>query len=76
MSDNQTGGLSAGELEALKSKKLPELQVIAKSVGVKRVTGVKKQDLVELIKQFSGVGESNESAAPKRQRKRIAERTY
>tara|TARA_R110000868_G_scaffold37111_10_gene131552 strand:- start:38950 stop:40641 length:1692 start_codon:yes stop_codon:yes gene_type:complete len=74
MSDNQTGGLSAGELEALKSKKLPELQVIAKSVGVKRVTGVKKQDLLELIKQSSNVGESNESAAPKRQRKRIVKR--
>lgn len=54
MSDNQTDGISAGELESLDSKKLSELQTIAKSVGVKRVSGVKKQDLIDQIKQSSG----------------------
>lgn len=54
MSDNQTDSISAGELESLNSKKLSELQSIAKSVGVKRVTGVKKQDLIDQIKQSSG----------------------
>ncbi len=73
MSDNTTGRLSAEELESLSSKKLPELQVIAKSVGVKRVTGVKKGDLIERIKEQTGNGSLPENSdAPKRKRKRIA----
>ncbi len=72
MSDNQTGGLSAGELESLKSKKLPELQIIAKSVGVKRVTGVKKQELIDRITELSGGRDSDQQSSPKRKRIRIA----
>ena len=37
------------EIAALKSKKLPELQEIAKAVGVKRITGQKKLDLIYKI---------------------------
>ena len=37
------------EIAALKSKKLPELQEIAKAVGVKRITGQKKLDLIYQI---------------------------
>ena len=49
MSDNQTAGISAKELESIESKKLGELQVIAKSIGIKRVTGVRKKDLIDQI---------------------------
>ncbi|MBO6523962.1 MAG: transcription termination factor Rho [Balneolaceae bacterium] len=73
MSDNTTGRLSSEELESLSSKKLPELQVIAKSVGVKRVTGVKKSDLIDRIKEQAGNNTSSVNGdAPKRKRKRIA----
>ena len=51
MSDNQTVNITAGELVSLEKKKLPELQTIAKALGIKRVTGVKKQDLIDQIKE-------------------------
>lgn len=53
MSDNQTVNLTAGELESLEKKKLPELKILAKMIGVKRVTGVKKQDLIDNIREVS-----------------------
>jgi transcription termination factor Rho len=53
MSENQTVNLTAGELESLEKKKLPELQTLAKMVGVKRVTGIKKKDLIEKIRETS-----------------------
>ncbi|MFD0860640.1 transcription termination factor Rho [Sungkyunkwania multivorans] len=37
------------EISELKEKKLPELQEIAKEIGVKRITGLKKLDLVYKI---------------------------
>ena len=37
------------EIESLKSKKLSELQEIAKSVGVRRLTGLKKMELIYQI---------------------------
>lgn len=70
MSDNQTGKLSAGELESIQSKKLPELQVIAKSVGIKRVTGIKKQDLINQIREIADKSGAKVDA-PKRQRIRV-----
>jgi transcription termination factor Rho len=51
MSDNETAGLTAGELESLEGKKLHELQTIAKSVGIKRVTGIRKVHLIENIRE-------------------------
>lgn len=50
MSDNETAGITAGELESLEGKKLHELQKIAKSIGIKRVTGIRKADLIENIR--------------------------
>tara|TARA_B100000963_G_scaffold165154_1_gene143390 strand:- start:12367 stop:13896 length:1530 start_codon:yes stop_codon:yes gene_type:complete len=37
------------ELAKLKSKKLPELQEIAKTIGLKRITGLKKLELIDQI---------------------------
>ena len=37
------------EIAALKSKKLPELQEIAKTIGLKRITGLKKLELIDKI---------------------------
>lgn len=50
MSDNETAGLSAGEINSLEERKLHELQQIAKSVGIKRVTGKRKITLIEEIR--------------------------
>ena len=52
------------EIADLKSKKLPELQEIAKQIGVKRVTGLKKMDLIyQIIDQAA----SQPTAIPKAQ---------
>jgi transcription termination factor Rho len=51
MSDNETAGNTAGELESLEGKKLHELQTIAKSLGIKRVTGIRKVQLIENIRE-------------------------
>ena len=40
------------ELATLKTKKLLELQEIAKKIGIKRITGLKKLDLVYQIVDF------------------------
>ena len=40
------------EIATLKSKKLTELQEMAKSLGVKRITGLKKLDLIYQIIDF------------------------
>ena len=37
------------EIATLKSKKLPELHEIAKALGVKRITGLKKMELIYQI---------------------------
>lgn len=63
MSDNQAHVLSAEELSLLDKKKLHELQTLAKSVGVRRVTGVKKQDLIDQIRELSGAGSAPEHVA-------------
>ncbi len=78
MSDNQTSGISAEELESIESKKLGELQVIAKSVGIKRVTGVRKSDLIDQIRDKAGsatqtslpLADSKESPLRKRKPRR------
>ena len=53
MSSLTNDGYSWNDPEQLKSKKLPDLQAIAKSVGVKRVTGLKKQLLIDAILEAS-----------------------
>lgn len=57
------------EIASLKSKKLPELQEIAKSIGIKRVTGLKKMDLIYQIidqaaTQPTGSGENISESKP------------
>ena len=37
------------EIASLRTKKLPELQEMAKTIGVKRITGLKKMDLIYQI---------------------------
>lgn len=59
MSDNQTAGIPAGELESLEGKKLHELQTIAKSIGIKRVTGIRKVQLIESIREKAQSSESS-----------------
>ncbi|MTI87977.1 MAG: transcription termination factor Rho [Balneolaceae bacterium] len=51
MSDNQTAGITAGDLDSLEKKKLHELQTFAKSLGIKRVTGIRKAQLIENIRE-------------------------
>jgi transcription termination factor Rho len=71
MSDNETAGISAGELESLEGKKLHELQKIAKSVGIKRVTGVRKAQLVEEIRnKATNQGDPDESRKQKEEQGR------
>ncbi|MEX0846083.1 MAG: transcription termination factor Rho [Balneolaceae bacterium] len=60
MSDNETAGITAGELESLEGKKLHELQTIAKSVGIKRVTGVRKVQLIEQIREAARADNASE----------------
>jgi transcription termination factor Rho len=53
------------EISELKSKKLPDLQGIAKSIGVKRITGLKKMDLIyQIIDHVSANPESIKSSDP------------
>ena len=51
MLDKLNASISAKELESIEKKKLSELQVIAKSIGIKRVTGVRKSDLIDQIRE-------------------------
>jgi len=60
MSSLTNDGYSWNDPEQLKSKKLPDLQAIAKSVGVKRVTGLKKQLLIDAILEASAGHASNQ----------------
>ena len=53
------------EISELKSKKLPDLQVVAKSIGVKRITGLKKMDLIYQIIDFVSANPNAIKKAPK-----------
>ncbi len=50
------------EIATLKTKKLPELQEIAKKIGVKRIAGLKKLDLIYQIVDFIASKPDNEPA--------------
>ena len=65
MSDIQTGEISTEDLENLEKKKLGELQTLAKSLGVKRVTGIRKQALIDQIKIHAGQATMNREAEKK-----------
>ena len=51
------------EIATLKTKKLPELQEIAKKIGVKRIAGLKKLDLIYQIVDFIASRPDDEVAA-------------
>ena len=51
------------EIATLKTKKLPELQEIAKSIGLKRITGLKKMDLIYQIIDY--IASNPKETAPK-----------
>ena len=54
------------EIATLKTKKLPELQEIAKNIGVKRITGLNKLDLIYQIVDFiASKPEEEATPAPK-----------
>ena len=55
------------EIATLKTKKLPELQEIAKKIGIKRIAGLKKLDLIYQIVDFiaSKPDEETKSEPPK-----------
>jgi len=53
MSDKQANGISTEDLSELDKKKLHELQVLAKSIGIKRVTGIRKHELIERIREVA-----------------------
>jgi transcription termination factor Rho len=53
------------EISELKSKKLPDLQGIAKSIGVTRITGLKKMDLIyQILDHISSNPESIKNTSP------------
>ncbi|MEX0721883.1 MAG: transcription termination factor Rho [Balneolaceae bacterium] len=65
MSDNETAGISAGELNSLEKKKLHELQTLAKSVGIRRVTGIRKVHLIEEIRKKASANEPDQQIESK-----------
>ena len=58
------------EIATLKSKKLPELQEIAKAQGIKRITGLKKIELIYQIidKVAAAPGDENEGKPSKKEK--------
>ena len=58
------------EIATLKTKKLPELQEIAKKIGIKRITGLKKLDLIYQIVDFiASKPDEEETSKPSNQKK-------
>ena len=51
------------EIATLKTKKLPELQEIAKKIGVKRIAGLKKLDLIYQIVDYIASKPEEDTAA-------------
>ena len=58
------------EIATLKSKKLPELQEMAKAIGVKRITGLKKMELIYQIIDTVAADpdDENEAKPPKKEK--------
>jgi transcription termination factor Rho len=58
------------EIATLKSKKLPELQEMAKNLGVKRITGLKKMELIyQIIDTVAAApGDDGKAEPPKKEK--------
>lgn len=54
MSENQTDQNIQPDLDNLHQKKMPELKQIAKNIGLKGVSALKKQSLIDRIKEKAG----------------------
>jgi transcription termination factor Rho len=79
MSETQTDHISNIDLDTLYEKTVKDLQTIAKSLNLKRVSGLKKQELIDRIREFANQdspdnsdgkdsdGDSDSGSIPKRQ---------
>src|SRR6056297_2662602 len=63
MSENQTDTPSSTDLESLRKKSVKELKEIAKSIGLKGVSALRKESLIERISNHRGSG-SRDTAFP------------
>jgi len=65
------------EITTLKGKKLPELQEIAKSIGIKRTTGLKKMELIYKIIDVAAASPEvdNQPSTPKTKGQRPVEQS-
>jgi transcription termination factor Rho len=59
MSETQTDHISNIDLDKLYGKTVKELQVIAKNLNLKRVTGLKKEQLIERIRDLATEGSAD-----------------
>ncbi|MDZ7771921.1 MAG: transcription termination factor Rho [Balneolaceae bacterium] len=73
MSDYHTGNVTEEDLSDLEQKKLPQLQSIARGVGLKRVTGINKGDLIRNIRRK--VEESGDDSTDEGSRSRQRQNT-
>lgn len=62
MSETSTNGLTADQIASLESYKLPELKTIAKDLGMKSISLLRKNELIEAIREFART--HNADAAP------------
>jgi transcription termination factor Rho len=64
------------EIETLKGKKLPELQEMAKTLGIKRITGLKKMELIyQIIDTVAATPtDENPPKSPKKENTRQTQR--
>jgi hypothetical protein len=56
MSENHTDKPSSTDLESLRKKSVKELKEIAKSIGLKGVSALRKESLIERISNHRGSG--------------------
>lgn len=64
MSDNQLVGIAPAELDYLHEKSLKDLQQIARLNGLRPVTGLKKQILIDRIRDLAGGKSTSQASLP------------
>ena len=63
------------ELDILKDKKVAELREIAKALGVKGASGMKKKEIVDLLTRMHEEAEKEKAAAAEKEAKKAAPKT-
>ena len=63
------------ELDILKDKKVAELREIAKALGIKGASGMKKQEIVDLLTRMHEEAEKEKAAAAEKEAKKAAPKT-